>query len=96
MQIWGARASLRTPRWKLFAEADAFRGEYRPRALWDLTAPDGEFHDFSAEHPEVVRELLAELHAMIAASRAAPRPEEDGGVDERMERTLEQLGYADH
>jgi arylsulfatase A-like enzyme len=96
VQIWGLRAALRTPRWKLFAESDAFRGEYRARALWDMSAPDGEFHDFSAQHPEVVRELLAELHAMIAGSAAAPRPTDDGGVDERMERTLEQLGYADH
>lgn len=96
VQIWGTHASVRTPRWKLLAKSDAFRGVYRALALWDWSAPDGEFLDLSAAHPEVVRELLDELHAMIAASVAAPRPAHEAGMSKRMQRTLDQLGYAEH
>ena len=95
LQVWGKRASLRTDRWKLFAESDQFHGAYRAVALWDLAAPAGEARDVEAQHPEIASELLAELQSMVEGSVLAERPELEAGVGERMQRTLAQLGYAD-
>lgn len=94
LQIWGRHASLRTERWKLFASATAFRGEYQAVELWDLDAAAGEHQDVAAQHPEVVAQLLAALQASVAGSVLAPRPSGEDVMDDRTQRRLAELGYA--
>jgi arylsulfatase A-like enzyme len=82
--------SLRAVRrgdWKLVL--DRFTGEL---ALYDLAADPGERVDVSADHPERVRELRAEIDAFMARPPVgeAPRLEE---LDADETEALQALGY---
>ena len=85
-------ASLATGRWKLIL--DRSRGR---RLLYDRQVDRGERVDVAAEHPEVVRELLAELEARRTRALELGQRFERGsrrqpGADELA--NLEDLGYA--
>jgi hypothetical protein len=90
--IWTDRDAIRTERWKLVRLACT-------RELYDLGADPGEVRDVSAEHPEVVRSLQADLDAWessipcypshVPVRLAAPaRPEPSGEVLELRSRGI--------
>jgi len=82
--------TARTPRFKLVDQRTPEGG--RVRVLFDLTSDPGETHDVSAAHPEVVRELGAQLDAWSAQ---VPGFDETADLDADQRERLRALGYID-
>jgi len=93
VQIWDDKASITDARWKLFASAVEFRGEYAALALWDLQSPGGEAANVIAEQAEAAAALLHRLNEAVRNSSVAPRAADEEGVDEASRVRLAQLGY---
>lgn len=82
--------TARTPRFKLVDQRAPGGG--RERVLFDLTADPGETRDVSAAHPDVVRELGAQLDAWSAQ---VPGFDETADLDDDQRERLRALGYID-
>ena len=104
------RRGLRTSRWKYVrTEAwplydvpadqappipEATRRAEFDEALYDLEAPTGDDFDVSAQYPQVLRTLRAELDARLAAeAKTAPAPA--APLDPEMRARLQALGYGE-
>ena len=79
---WSPLLAIRTDRWKLVRAP-------RPE-LYDLAADPDEARDLAAAHPELVRELDAQLEERIAAGGA---PSVAVGLDPEAREALGELGY---
>ena len=93
--------SARDDRWKLIHVPNEWDrvlmqgGEYE---LYDLVADPGETNDLSAEHPDVVERLAAEIEAFAAPWRDrvyGSEPNEGAEIDEVYRERLRALGYLD-
>lgn len=60
--------------------------------LYDVVADPGELHDLSAQHPEIVERLRAELEQLVTASPTRPSGAEVP-IDAETREQLQELGY---
>jgi arylsulfatase A-like enzyme len=93
---------VRTEAWPLFdvpagqtpeIPESVRRAEFR-EDLFDLQAPSGDDFDVSAQYPQVLRTLRAELDKRLA-EEARTKPAPAAPLDPEMRKRLEALGYGD-
>ncbi len=81
--------TLRRGRWKYWRESDG------AKRLYDLEHDPHELRDVSAEHPDVVRALEAELERGLARHRQRPGLVPRAEVDAALREKLRALGYVE-
>jgi len=83
-QLWAAQRG----KWKLILSGKGHK-------LFDRSVDPGEQHDVSAEHPDVVAQLSAELKAFRESAQVDQGSKVDVQLDAEQIRALDKLGYTD-
>jgi arylsulfatase A len=85
------RFGIRTPQWKLLLaggsggwsqprDRDAANQGLPPVQLYDMIEDYAEQHNLQDQHPEIVRDLLAQLQHIVDAGRSTPGPNQTNDV----------------
>ena len=66
--------------WSKPTDTEARRQKHPAVQLYDMSADEGERKNLQAEHPEIVKRLMAELEKIVADGRSTPGPKQTNDV----------------